>query len=131
MPVYEYACEKCGHEFEAEQRITEAPIKTCPRCRARRVKRLISQTSFVLKGGGWYADLYASKSGKDAAKSEGSAEKTSAAGDGAPAAAAADKAAGETPPKPSGDGASGDGAKGGGAKGAGKRGKRKASKAAA
>ena len=61
MPVYEYACGKCGHEFEAEQRITEPPLKTCPRCRARKLKRLISQTSFVLKGSGWYADLYSSK----------------------------------------------------------------------
>ena len=64
MPVYEYACEKCGHEFEAEQRITDDPIKTCPVCKARKVKRLISQTSFVLKGGGWYSDLYSSGSGK-------------------------------------------------------------------
>jgi putative FmdB family regulatory protein len=64
MPVYEYACEKCGHEFEAEQRITDDPIKVCPVCKARKVKRLISQTSFVLKGGGWYSDLYSSGSGK-------------------------------------------------------------------
>jgi putative FmdB family regulatory protein len=64
MPVYEYACEKCGHEFEASQRITDEPIKTCPKCKARKVKRLISQTSFVLKGGGWYSDLYSS-GGKD------------------------------------------------------------------
>jgi len=60
MPIYEYACGKCGHEFEAEQRMSDAPIKTCPQCRSRKVKRLISQTSFVLKGGGWYSDLYAS-----------------------------------------------------------------------
>jgi putative FmdB family regulatory protein len=60
MPIYEYACGKCGHEFEAEQRMSDAPLKTCPRCRSRKVKRLISQTSFVLKGGGWYSDLYAS-----------------------------------------------------------------------
>ena len=64
MPVYEYLCEKCGHEFEREQRITEDPIKTCPACRGRRVKKLISQTSFVLKGGGWYSDLYSSASDK-------------------------------------------------------------------
>jgi putative FmdB family regulatory protein len=60
MPVYEYACEKCGHEFEREQRITDAPVKTCPKCRAKKVRRLISRTAFVLKGGGWYSDLYAS-----------------------------------------------------------------------
>ena len=64
MPVYEYACEKCGHEFEASQRITDEPIKTCPKCKARKVKRLISQTSFVLKGGGWYNEGYSSGGGK-------------------------------------------------------------------
>ncbi len=60
MPVYEYACDKCGHEFEREQRITEDPVKTCPECRGRKVRRLISRTAFVLKGGGWYSDLYSS-----------------------------------------------------------------------
>ncbi len=139
MPVYEYACEKCGHEFEAEQRITEDPLKTCPKCRARKLKRLISQTSFVLKGGGWYADLYASKSGKDTpAKSDAPAAKSDGASEGAPAAAAggSDKAAAEPPPNSKGDGVKGDGAKGDGAKGEGtkgegKRGKRKTPKAAA
>ena len=90
MPVYEYACEKCGHEFEAEQRITEDPLKTCPRCRARKLKRLISQTSFVLKGGGWYADLYSSKGksdrpeakGEGSAKGEGGAAPEATSGDG-------------------------------------------------
>ena len=60
MPIYEYACAKCESEFEVEQRITDDPIKSCPKCRSRRVKRLISQTSFSLKGGGWYADGYGS-----------------------------------------------------------------------
>lgn len=64
MPIYEYACDKCGHEFEAEQRITDAPLKSCPACRGRKVRRLISQTSFVLKGSGWYSDLYSSAGGK-------------------------------------------------------------------
>src|SRR5262245_44323324 len=122
MPVYEYACEKCGHEFEAEQRITEAPLKTCPRCRARKLKRLISQTSFVLKGGGWYADLYASKSAKDAdGKKDAAAAKSDGGGE-SPAAASgsesssSEKTTGESKPKPKGDG---------------KRGKRKSPKAAA
>ena len=66
MPIYEYACAKCEREFEVEQRITEDPLKTCPECGSRRVKRLISQTSFVLKGGGWYADAYTSKKKGDA-----------------------------------------------------------------
>jgi putative FmdB family regulatory protein len=72
MPIYEYACEKCESEFEVEQRITDAPLKTCPRCRSRRIKRLISNTSFVLKGGGWYSDLYSSPTGKPDAASASS-----------------------------------------------------------
>jgi putative FmdB family regulatory protein len=65
MPYYEYACSKCETEFEVEQRITEDPIKSCPKCRSRRVKRLISRTSFALKGGGWYADGYVSNGGSE------------------------------------------------------------------
>ena len=77
MPTYEYACEKCEHQFEAEQRITADPIKTCPACRSRRVKRLISQTSFVLKGSGWYSDLYSSPGAKDKKSDEKSSPSTS------------------------------------------------------
>ena len=79
MPIYEYLCEKCSHEFEREQRITEDPVKTCPKCRGRRVKKLISQTSFVLKGGGWYSDLYSSKKDKKSSGSGETSESTSPA----------------------------------------------------
>jgi putative FmdB family regulatory protein len=60
MPVYEYQCTACNFEFEREQRISEDPIKKCPKCGKQKAKRLISRTSFVLKGGGWYGDLYGS-----------------------------------------------------------------------
>jgi putative FmdB family regulatory protein len=89
MPVYEYACKGCGHEFEREQRITDKPVKKCPECGALKAKRLISRTSFVLKGGGWYNDLYATpkpSAGKSDAKAEGKAEggeSAGASGDGA------------------------------------------------
>jgi putative FmdB family regulatory protein len=62
MPIYEYQCEKCG-EFEMTQRITEPPLKKCPTCK-RKVRKLISNTSFHLKGSGWYVTDYARK-GKD------------------------------------------------------------------
>ncbi len=52
MPIYEYQCAKCGI-FEATQRITDNPLTKCPTCKSK-VKRLISNTSFQLKGTGWY-----------------------------------------------------------------------------
>ncbi|HZO08371.1 MAG TPA: zinc ribbon domain-containing protein [Myxococcota bacterium] len=72
MPIYEYRCDKCDREFEVERRITDPPLAACPKCRSRKLRRLISQTSFVLKGGGWYSDLYSSKSSSksDADKSD-------------------------------------------------------------
>ena len=68
MPTYEYACRACGHEWEQSQRITEEPVLVCPKCAASAAHRLISAgTNFILKGGGWYSDLYATP--KAAAKS--------------------------------------------------------------
>lgn len=60
MPIYEYRCEKCKKEFEIEQKISEAPLKKCPECGGK-VIRLISNTSFILKGSGWYLTDYARK----------------------------------------------------------------------
>jgi putative FmdB family regulatory protein len=59
MPIYEYHCGKCG-DFEVMQRISDAPLTTCPTCR-RKVTKLISSTSFQLKGSGWYVTDYARK----------------------------------------------------------------------
>jgi len=59
MPIYEYQCQKCG-PFEVTQRITEKPLKKCPTCKGK-VKKLISNTSFQLKGTGWYVTDYARK----------------------------------------------------------------------
>ena len=74
MPIYEYRCDKCEREFEAEQRITDEPLRSCPHCRSRKVRRLISQTSFVLKGSGWYSDLYSSSKGSKPAAAEAGAD---------------------------------------------------------
>jgi putative FmdB family regulatory protein len=61
MPTYEYACRACAHQWEVVQRITEDPVQLCPACKRNEAHRLISRgTNFILKGGGWYSDLYAS-----------------------------------------------------------------------
>jgi len=61
MPTYEYACGACAHQWEEIQRITAAPTEICPKCGKPAAHRLISAgTNFILKGGGWYSDLYAS-----------------------------------------------------------------------
>lgn len=69
MPIYEYRCEKCGSELEVAQRITDAPLTSHAECGGT-MKRLISTSTFHLKGSGWYATDYASGSGKKMAASE-------------------------------------------------------------
>jgi putative FmdB family regulatory protein len=76
MPIYEYACPACGHQFEEWQKITDKPVKVCPKCKAKKVERLISQTSFHLKGGGWYSDLYAGPKPNGAAEQGTSKDST-------------------------------------------------------
>ena len=61
MPTYEYECKACHHAWEADQKITEPPLKDCPSCGEPEAKRLISGgTGFQLLGKGWYADGYSS-----------------------------------------------------------------------
>ena len=73
MPIYEYQCQKCG-TFEVTQRITEKPLGRCPTCKGK-VKKLISNTSFQLKGTGWYVTDYARKdNNKGAEKGENGAK---------------------------------------------------------
>jgi putative FmdB family regulatory protein len=62
MPTYEYRCAKCGI-FEVSQRISDPPLKKCPTCKSK-PERLISHSSFILKGSGWYATDYARKGAK-------------------------------------------------------------------
>src|SRR5262249_21368058 len=73
MPLYEYGCRSCGHQFEAQQKMSDATLTQCPKCGADALERLVSKTSFTLKGSGWYADGYGSKA--DASK-EGAAKES-------------------------------------------------------
>jgi len=79
MPIYEYRCEQCG-VFERSQRITDDPLQRCPTCR-RKVRRLISNTSFQLKGSGWYVTDYARSGAKNGKGAEGASDAKPEAGD--------------------------------------------------
>ncbi len=92
MPIYEYRCAKCG-VIEVMQGIREAPLKKCPNCKSK-VERMISSSSFVLKGSGWYATDYAKKSTPPPAESSGSSN--GAAENGAAKSSASDSNASKT-----------------------------------
>jgi len=112
MPIYEYECSQCHQTSDALQKVNDPAPEACPHCGAHHtLSRLLSRTSFVLKGGGWYADLYSS-----------SKPKAADGGESKPAA----KTEGSTPASPapastpsSGSGSSGSGSSGSGSSGSG------------
>jgi putative FmdB family regulatory protein len=75
MPTYEYECKKCGKRFEYFQSINDAKKTECEECKGE-LERLISASGFILKGGGWYKDLYSS-SKKPESKGSDSSSTTS------------------------------------------------------
>ena len=68
MPMYEYKCTGCGVEFEVMRKFSDAPVTECAECGGK-VEKLISRSSFQLKGGGWYADGYSSTGNSSAGNS--------------------------------------------------------------
>ena len=104
MPIYEYQCQACQHEFETIQKFSDAPLTRCPSCGKNRLKKKISAVAFRLKGGGWYETDFKSgdkknvASGGDAADSKDSAPKSEAS--------SSDAKAAETKSSASSDGAS-------------------------
>jgi len=54
MPIYEYRCERCGHELEKMQKVSDPPLTDCPACGQPTLTKLISAAGFRLKGSGWY-----------------------------------------------------------------------------
>ncbi len=81
MPTYEYACQKCGHEFEQFQSMRDEPLKKCPKCKKQSLKRLVgSGAGLIFKGTGFYITDYKKKSGTpDAAPSKPAAPAAPAA----------------------------------------------------
>ena len=70
MPLYEYACDACGHRWEVIQKFSDPPLEKCPKCGAP-VHKLQSAPAFQLKGSGWYITDYAKKEPPPANKSDG------------------------------------------------------------
>lgn len=75
MPIYEYECPSCHHQFDVLQKIHDEPIKLCPKCGKNDAVRLVSAAGFQLKGSGWYATDFKNK-GKAEPKSNHSDNST-------------------------------------------------------
>lgn len=85
MPIYEYACQACGHELEVMQKMADAALADCPACGKPSLKKMISAAGFQLKGNGWYAtDFKGSKpsAAKETESSSGDTKKTGGCGSG-------------------------------------------------
>jgi len=63
MPIYTYRCESCGVQFERHQFFNDAPLKICPECRKKTLRKVITPTKVIFKGSGFYATYHRSPSG--------------------------------------------------------------------
>jgi putative FmdB family regulatory protein len=82
MPIYEYGCENCGHEFETLQKLSDAPLTECPQCKEQRLIKKITAAGFRLKGGGWYETDFKSGSKRNVASDAGSSGASGSASSG-------------------------------------------------
>jgi putative FmdB family regulatory protein len=83
MPLYEYKCDACGHQFETIQKFSDPPLETCPKCGGK-VQKQLSSPAIQFKGSGWYITDYAKKSsdgGGKAAEKKGGGKPDSAKSD--------------------------------------------------
>jgi putative FmdB family regulatory protein len=84
MPIYEYECDNCGKQCEMVQKFDDKPLAICTDCGGH-MHKLISHTSFILKGTGWYVTDYASRERKKSKEAEGKSDTTTKVESGAPA----------------------------------------------
>jgi putative FmdB family regulatory protein len=75
MPTYDYKCQSCGHDWELFQSMNDSPVKSCPKCKKRKAKRLLGMgAGIIFKGTGFYETDYKKKSPE---KKEGSSDSPS------------------------------------------------------
>lgn len=84
MPIYEYACSVCQHQFEKIQKVDAPLLIQCPECQQDTLKRLLSKPSFRLKGTGWYETDFKNKAPKSEIKKENSTAEKNSTDDTAP-----------------------------------------------
>ncbi len=97
MPIYAYRCESCGHSKDVLQKVSDAPLSTCPQCGAETFRKQLTAAGFQLKGSGWYVtDFRNNNSGAAPAKKEG-ADAPAADAKSAEAAPKADTSKTDTP----------------------------------
>jgi putative FmdB family regulatory protein len=70
MPIYTYRCESCGVQFERHQFFNDAPLKICPECRKKTLRKVITPTKVIFKGSGFYATDHRSPSGGSSRESK-------------------------------------------------------------
>lgn len=74
VPIYEYACKVCEHEFETIQRVSDAPLEDCPECGVAALRKKVSVAAFRLKGGGWYETDFKAGAKKNLHGEQGAAD---------------------------------------------------------
>lgn len=80
MPVYEYKCSACDETFEMQRKFSDPPLAECPRCGKGPVEKLISQSSFALKGSGWFKSGYSGNTTKSESPCAAAGSKPSCCG---------------------------------------------------
>ena len=77
MPIYEYRCDSCGHQFDALQKLSDDPLRDCPKCGESALKKMLSAPSFQLKGTGWYETDFKDKKKDNESTGESSSSSSS------------------------------------------------------
>lgn len=99
MPIYEYSCKSCEKTIDVLQKVSDPAPEACTECGATgTLSRVVSRTSFVLKGGGWYSDLYSStKKDGSSSKDSGSSSSSSASSSSASSSSSSSDSSSSTP----------------------------------
>tara|TARA_B100000795_G_scaffold267958_1_gene253870 strand:+ start:2686 stop:2979 length:294 start_codon:yes stop_codon:yes gene_type:complete len=77
MPIYDYKCSECDHQFEVIQKFSDEPLKKCPECNLNTVSKMVSAPSFRLKGAGWYETDFKTGTKKNIASNDKKNESSS------------------------------------------------------